>query len=97
MTVPALEHYLDIESVSEEQFWGLLRLARDLKVERARMGRNAPILEGKSLAMIFQKPSLRTVRALKWGCNTWVGMRSISARKKWGWGRGRVRRMWRGW
>jgi ornithine carbamoyltransferase len=67
MALPALEHYLDIESVSEEQFWGLLRLARDLKVERVRMGRNAPILEGKSLAMIFQKPSLRTRASFEMG------------------------------
>lgn len=67
MGIPALEHYLDIESLSEEQFWGLLRLARELKLERARMGRNAPILDGKSLAMVFQKPSLRTRASFEMG------------------------------
>lgn len=60
MAIPALSHFLDIESVSPDQFWGLLRLARELKYERTRLGRNAPILADKSLAMVFQKPSLRT-------------------------------------
>lgn len=60
MAIPALSHFLDIESVSTDQFWGLLRLAKELKHERSRLGRNAPILINKALAMVFQKPSLRT-------------------------------------
>ncbi len=59
-TIPALTHYLDLESVSREQFWGLLRLAKALKEERKASGKNQPILAGKSMAMIFMKPSLRT-------------------------------------
>lgn len=59
-TIPALTHYLDLESVSREQFWGLLSLAKALKDERRQAGRNEPILADKSLAMIFMKPSLRT-------------------------------------
>jgi ornithine carbamoyltransferase len=59
-TIPALKHFLDIQELSSAQFWGLLRLARRLKDERAQRGQNEPILAGKSLAMIFQKPSLRT-------------------------------------
>ncbi|NJN82198.1 MAG: ornithine carbamoyltransferase [Caldilineaceae bacterium] len=59
-SIPALDHFLDIESLSPDQFWGLLRLAQELKQERGRMGQNAPILAGKSLALLFQKPSLRT-------------------------------------
>ena len=59
-SIPALTHYLDLESVSREQFWGLLRLAKALKEERKVMGKNQPILAGKSMAMIFMKPSLRT-------------------------------------
>ena len=51
--VPPLSHFLDIESVTSEQFWALLRLAKELKESRARLGQNAPILAGKSLAMIF--------------------------------------------
>ncbi|MEZ4657181.1 MAG: ornithine carbamoyltransferase [Caldilineaceae bacterium] len=60
MSVAPLNHFLEIGHLSSAQFWGLLYLARALKEERAQAGRNAPILAGKSLAMIFQKPSLRT-------------------------------------
>src|SRR5678815_5833534 len=58
--IPPLTHFLDLRAVSNEQFWGLLRLARHLKDERTATGGNEAILAGKSLAMIFQKPSLRT-------------------------------------
>lgn len=58
--IPALADFLDLQHVTADQFWGLLRLARDLKEERHRLGQNAPILAGRSLALIFQKPSLRT-------------------------------------
>jgi len=60
MSIPPLSHFLDIHSLSNEQFWSLLRLAKELKDERERFGRNAPVLADKSLAMLFQKPSLRT-------------------------------------
>ena len=58
--IPAMPHFLDLALISAEQFWGLLRLAKQLKEERTREGRNAPILADKALAMIFLKPSLRT-------------------------------------
>ena len=60
MSIPALSHFHDIQSLSADQFWGLLRLGKELKDELGRLGQNAPILQGKALAMIFQKPSLRT-------------------------------------
>jgi ornithine carbamoyltransferase len=60
MSIPALSHFLDIQSLSADQFWGLLRLGKELKDELSRLGQNAPLLRGKSLAMVFQKPSLRT-------------------------------------
>jgi ornithine carbamoyltransferase len=60
VVIPALSDFLDLQHISSDQFWGLLRLARDLKEERNRLGQNAPILAGKSLALLFQKPSLRT-------------------------------------
>ncbi len=58
--IPALSDFLDLQHITSDQFWGLLRLARELKEERSRLGQNAPILAGKSLALVFQKPSLRT-------------------------------------
>ena len=60
MSVEALSHFIDIQTLSSEQFWGLLHLAKELKDERRRLGQNAPILAGKSMALILQKPSLRT-------------------------------------
>lgn len=60
MTIPALNHFLDLADLSSEQFWGLMRLAKRLKDERRERGGNAPVLLGKSLALLFQKPSLRT-------------------------------------
>lgn len=60
MAIPALSHFLNLSDLTSEQFWGLLRLARKLKDERKEQGANRPILAGKSLALLFQKPSLRT-------------------------------------
>ncbi len=60
MSIPPLQHFIEIEPLTSEQFWGLLRLARRLKEERLRTGHNEPILADKNLAMVFQKPSLRT-------------------------------------
>lgn len=60
MPIPALSHFLDIESGTPAQLWGLMNLAKELKQERARLGHNMPLLEHKSLALLFQKPSLRT-------------------------------------
>lgn len=60
VSVTPLDHFVGIDSLTSEQFWGLIRLARDLKEEWTRSGRNEPILSGKSLAMLFEKPSLRT-------------------------------------
>ena len=60
MSVTPLDHFTGIDSLTGDQFWGLLKLARQLKDELMQCGRNDPILAGKSLAMLFEKPSLRT-------------------------------------
>lgn len=51
--------FLDIADFSGDELLKLLDLAVDLKREY-RNGGNKPILKGKVLALIFQKPSLRT-------------------------------------
>jgi ornithine carbamoyltransferase len=56
---PRLRHYLSVKDLSAAETLDLLRLARDLKRSH-RHGRVEPRLAGKTLAMIFQKPSLRT-------------------------------------
>jgi len=45
---------------SAEEIWGILELAAHLKREQRAGARHDHLLRGKTLAMIFQKPSLRT-------------------------------------
>ncbi len=54
-----MQHFLTIAELTSTEIENLLDLALKLKKERARGG-NKPILAGKNLAMVFQKPSLRT-------------------------------------
>jgi len=54
-----MKHLLSIADLSADEVWQVLNLARELK-EEWRKGGNKPILKGKTLGMIFQKPSLRT-------------------------------------
>ncbi len=54
-----MRHFLDLASWSTKDLWQLLQLAAQLKSEW-QTGGNRPILAGKYLAMVFQKPSLRT-------------------------------------
>src|SRR5580692_4059378 len=51
--------FLDFSSLSAAELDGLLRLAVRLKAE-LKSGLEHPYLRGRTLAMIFQKPSLRT-------------------------------------
>lgn len=50
---------LSLADLSSDELWHLLNVAQELK-EEWQAGGNQPILTGKSLGMIFQKPSLRT-------------------------------------
>jgi ornithine carbamoyltransferase len=52
-------HFLSIHDYSRQELEAMLDLAVRLKAER-RAGGNRPVLAGKVLGMIFQKPSLRT-------------------------------------
>jgi ornithine carbamoyltransferase len=54
-----MKDFISIADLSAEQIWGILSRARELKDEW-RKGGNQPLLKGKVLGMIFQKPSLRT-------------------------------------
>ena len=54
-----MKHLLSIADLSADEVWQILNLARELKQEWQKGG-NKPILKGKTLGMIFQKPSLRT-------------------------------------
>jgi ornithine carbamoyltransferase len=54
-----MKHFLSVADHSSKEIWQLLHLARDLKAAW-QSGGNEPLLQGKALGMIFQKPSLRT-------------------------------------
>jgi ornithine carbamoyltransferase len=54
-----MKHFLSLSDLTPDELRGLLQKAIDLKAEREQGG-NEPILSGKSLGMLFQKPSLRT-------------------------------------
>jgi len=54
-----MNHFLDIADYSSDEIKALLDLAIKLKAD-AKEGRSQPLLQNKVLAMVFQKPSLRT-------------------------------------
>lgn len=54
-----MRHFIDLADWSSEDLRQILDLAVELKREW-RAGGNQPVLKGKALAMVFQKPSLRT-------------------------------------
>jgi ornithine carbamoyltransferase len=54
-----MRHLVSVEDLSTKDVWDLLELAVRLK-EEWRGGGNKPLLAGKHLGMVFQKPSLRT-------------------------------------
>lgn len=56
---PIMRHFIDLADWSSEDLRQILDLAVELKQEW-RAGGNQPVLKGKALAMVFQKPSLRT-------------------------------------
>ncbi|MCD6554804.1 MAG: ornithine carbamoyltransferase [Chloroflexi bacterium] len=55
-----MRHFLSIADLSSDEVWAILDKARALKDERQKTGENEPLLRGKTLGMVFQKPSLRT-------------------------------------
>lgn len=54
-----MRHFIDLSEWSSDELRHLIDLAVQLKQEW-KSGGNPPILAGKALAMVFQKPSLRT-------------------------------------
>ncbi|MBN1975759.1 MAG: ornithine carbamoyltransferase [Anaerolineae bacterium] len=54
-----MEHFLALTELTPDGLRDLLQKALDLKAEW-KAGGNRPLLKGKTLGMVFQKPSLRT-------------------------------------
>ena len=57
---PDMQHFLGIPDHAPDELADLLRLAARLKHQLKSTGRNDPLLAGRTLALVFEKPSLRT-------------------------------------
>src|SRR6476469_10592099 len=55
-----MKHFINVADHSAEELRHLLDVAKRLKRQHKETGRNDPLLACKTLAMIFEKPSLRT-------------------------------------
>src|ERR1700716_2550434 len=55
-----MKHFISIADHTTQELRHLLDVARRLKKQPKETGRNGAIFAGKTLAMIFEKPSLRT-------------------------------------
>ena len=55
-----MQHFLSIDQVSEAFLGRVFDVAFELRAQRQQGQANAQVLAGKTLAMIFEKPSLRT-------------------------------------
>ncbi|MEM1703998.1 MAG: ornithine carbamoyltransferase, partial [Zestosphaera sp.] len=52
--------YISVSDFSPAEIWKVLELSRDLKLRAYGGERVIPVLQGKSLMLVFQKPSTRT-------------------------------------
>ena len=75
----SVRHLLSSADLSGEEFSFLLEVAAALKAKPQRL------LEGRQLALVFEKPSLRTRVSFQVGCVTSVARPSTLAPKRWGW------------
>src|SRR5215469_5894962 len=55
-----MKHFIDISDCSSDELRHLLDVSLRLKKQFRETGHNDPLLAGKTLAMIFEKPSLQT-------------------------------------
>lgn len=55
-----MKHFIDIDQASGGELRHVLDVGRSLRAEREKGRANPPVLAGQTLAMYFEKPSLRT-------------------------------------
>ncbi len=55
-----MKHFISLTESTPAELRHVLDVARNLKQQYKSIGKNAPVLASKTLAMIFEKPSLRT-------------------------------------
>ena len=63
-----IEHFISIQDLDKDGLINLIDLALDIKSNRTR-----PSIDGKSLALLFEKPSLRTRIAFELGMSQMDG------------------------
>ena len=74
-----MQHLLSLFDISESDLKQILATASHLKSGLAR-GERPPVLERRVLALLFEKPSLRTRVSLKQGSLNWEDPVSFSER-----------------
>jgi ornithine carbamoyltransferase len=52
--------FTSLADLSAKELWLILKFAKELKEELKKTGKNKPLLHNKTLAMLFEKASLRT-------------------------------------
>ena len=64
-----MKHFISIADTPPDELQHVMSVAKRLKAQLKATGQNDPILAGKTLAMIFEKPSLRTRVSFSVGMN----------------------------
>src|SRR5688500_6193564 len=82
----ATKHFIAIPDYSADELRHFLDVAKRLKRHLKKTGRNQPILAGKTLAMIFEKPSLRTRVSFAAGMTQLGGAAMMLRAEEMGWG-----------
>jgi ornithine carbamoyltransferase len=81
-----MKDFIALADFTTEQLRHMLEVARRLKKQLKETGRNDPILAGKVLAMIFEKPSLRTRVSFAAGMAQLGGASMMLRGEEMGWG-----------
>ena len=82
-----MNHFLSIADFTSEQIGAMLVRAHGLRAQRARGEANEPVLAGKTLAMLFEKPSLRTRVSFEQGMYELGGRAIVLGREEIGLGK----------
>src|SRR5829696_6355576 len=81
-----MDDFIAIADHSSESLRHVLDVAKALKKQLKSTGRNDPVLAGKTLAMIFEKPSLRTRVSFSAGMVQLGGTALMLRGEEMGWG-----------
>ena len=84
-----MDHFLALADLTPDGLRDLLKLAVELK-EEWKAGGNRPLLKGKTLGMVFQKPSLRTRVSFEMGMIHLGGQALYLSPARSSWARGKA-------